>query len=940
MFESRRQMPPKRCLALVLACATLALAACGGQDGGNNTNPPAAATPAPPPPPPEQAPLAISAFTPASGPTGTEITVSGTGLDTVSAASVGTATAAFRVVSATEVRVTVPAGAASGRVGVQAGSRAAASASDFVVVNPAAVPTVASITPTTVTAGGQLTLTGTGLDQVASARLAAVGLPIASQSATQLRFTVPAQAVSGALTLVDRGGTARTLPQTITVQAALAIASFSPSTVARGQTLNITGQGLDRASGVRFAGNAEAAVASRTGSTALTVTVPAAATSGPFTVLAGTAEQATSATALTVYEPIAVNVQVHNVAVGASVTLSGTGLAQVLGVKVANADAVIGAQSATSLTFAVPAGISCGAITLRSAAEPTVPAGSVVVGPGCNVRAAGIEFAQVLSQGTDDRYQRLAAGKETWVRGYVVSSTAATPAPVVRATGLDAAGQTLGTITLVGPATLPTLAAGAALPDSMRYDESLSFNAELPAAWVQPGLRVRVVAGDAPSVLASSEAAPLVAASGGLRVVLVPLVSGSNSPVMAAAADVARELARKLPVVAGAVNVSVRAPYTLTSVTTGVIDQAQWSSALAELERLRDIEAPNALYYGMVKPLVTSGIAGIGYVNSIGSRSPALSALGWDASRSSWPRTLVHELGHNFSRPHAPCGSVAGADPNYPYANGVLGPTPLFDSVANDVLNPGGLTDIMGYCRGEWFSDYNLDGIKRFLEARPAAMMDASAAAAPAAQAQEVQHEVQWLVIAGTIDADGVTLAPPRTLRASASWGGAPGASAAPASGHRLSITLADGRVLEQRIEPVPLDHASGVSHFIVRLPHPGRVSAMQVSQGARAIATRTAAKAANAGGAPGQAAAAAGPSAEVARQGGAWWLRWNAAAWPHASLMLALPSGERHALAIDASGGAWRIAAEALSALPPGGRLEVSLSDGTTSELLVLPRP
>jgi hypothetical protein len=40
--------------------------------------------------------------------------------------------------------------------------------------------------------------------------------------------------------------------------------------------------------------------------------------------------------------------------------------------------------------------------------------------------------------------------------------------------------------------------------------------------------------------------------------------------------------------------------------------------------------------------------------------------------------------------------------------------------VLNDtVISPSGLSDVMGYCGGAWFSDYNLREVQRFLEARP-----------------------------------------------------------------------------------------------------------------------------------------------------------------------------------------------------------------------------
>lgn len=946
---------------LAVGCVVLALAACGG---GSGTTPTATGTGAPTPPATQRT-LAISGFSPATGGAGTAVAVRGSALDTTTAATVGGLAAGFRIVSESELQVTVPTGAGTGRIGVSGGGRAAVSAGDFVVPTAAppgpspapapAAPMVTAVTPTSVIGGsGRLTLTGTALDQVASARLAGVVLPIAGQSATQLLLDVPAAAASGTLTLVDRTGSARTVAQPVTVLAALAVTGLSPTTLARGQVLTVSGRGLDRATEVRFAGGASAAVAGRTGSTSLTVVVPAAATSGAVTVLAGAAEQAMSAGALTVLEPIVVTPQTYTVAAaGATVTVAGTGLAQVNAALVGTAAATISAQSATALAVTVPAGVTCGALTLRASGLPDVNAGSVVVGAGCAVRAAAVEFAQLLSQPAGDRYQRLSAGRETWVRAYVVSATAATPAPAVRAVGLAANGAVLGTVALAGPATLPVLAPAAAVGDALRYSEAQSFNAELPAAWVQPGLRVRVEVGDAGAPAATSEAAPLVAASGGLRLVLVPLVSGANVPVMPAVADVLNELQRRFPLPAGEITVRIRAPYTLTSVTGGVIDSAQWSSALSELERLREAEAPDDHYYGMVKPLVSSGIAGIGYVNTIGGRSPSLASLGWDASRSSWPRTMVHELGHNFSRPHAPCGNVAGADTSYPYANGALGTAPLFDVLANDVLSPAGLSDVMGYCGGQWFSDYNLNGVSRFLESRPQALKDVAATMEAGIASATVAGgaPAEWLVVAGSVEGTGatpvVTIAPLRAVRDGAPRTAAPGGDAAGAGGeYLLRLVVADGRTIEQRFQPTMLDHAPGVGHFVLRLPHPGaRVEQVEVRRATQVLGTRgphkrstTTLQAPSAPGTTSAVAPAAGPWAEVVAEGDALVLRWDAEARPWASVTLVVGRA-RHVLALEATGGRWRIAPASQEGLPAGGHFEVGLSDGADTAVLEVPR-
>ena len=69
--------------------------------------------------------------------------------------------------------------------------------------------------------------------------------------------------------------------------------------------------------------------------------------------------------------------------------------------------------------------------------------------------------------------------------------------------------------------------------------------------------------------------------------------------------------------------------------------------------------------------------------------------------------TVAHELGHNMSLGHAPCGGPDQVDPAFPYPNGSTGAWG-FDFRHGGQLMPPSSNDIMSYCRGQrWISDYH-----------------------------------------------------------------------------------------------------------------------------------------------------------------------------------------------------------------------------------------
>jgi hypothetical protein len=133
---------------------------------------------------------------------------------------------------------------------------------------------------------------------------------------------------------------------------------------------------------------------------------------------------------------------------------------------------------------------------------------------------------------------------------------------------------------------------------------------------------------------------------------------------------------------------------------------------LEQMRDLRDSDEPpsDVAYYGMVSPAdtfssycggsCTTGIAGYGPQNGTNGTGMGIGFLNRAAG------TFVHEIGHVYRRPHAPCGGPADPDPGYPYDGALIGSWG-YDVLEEEFFDPAEYTDFMSYCNPSWISDYN-----------------------------------------------------------------------------------------------------------------------------------------------------------------------------------------------------------------------------------------
>lgn len=205
---------------------------------------------------------AVASFAPASGPVGTTVTITGTNFTNASAVTLnGAPITGFTVVDATTITFVVPAGAASGPVGVTTTGGTGVSTGTFTVIAPNPTPAISSLAPATAVAGSgafTLTLTGTGFYSGSVVSFNGTNLTTTFVSATQLTAAVPASAIATAgsyavavTNAAPGGGTSAATNFTVTVPAPT-IASFTPTTGGPGTTVTITGTNFTGATAVRI----------------------------------------------------------------------------------------------------------------------------------------------------------------------------------------------------------------------------------------------------------------------------------------------------------------------------------------------------------------------------------------------------------------------------------------------------------------------------------------------------------------------------------------------------------------------------------------------------------------------------------------------------------------------------------------------------------------
>jgi len=225
----------------------------------------------------------ITAVAPNPVKNGATLTVTGTDLDLVTGATFTGVAGTISAQSATSLELTVPLTAKNGTVILSTNSGKTAESASVTYI----LPTITSIAPLALMAGGDITITGTDLDLVRSVKfVGGLSVTVTPVSATSFVVTVPPACVGSAtVTLVTANGDEVVSTDVLAVEAAnKPVITTITAVVKPGNKLTITGTKLNMVESIYFAGNLKAVLYGVRTETSIEVYVPQTAKSGLTTI--------------------------------------------------------------------------------------------------------------------------------------------------------------------------------------------------------------------------------------------------------------------------------------------------------------------------------------------------------------------------------------------------------------------------------------------------------------------------------------------------------------------------------------------------------------------------------------------------------------------------------------------------------------------------------
>ena len=286
----------------------------------------------------------------------------------------------------------------------------------------------------------------------------------------------------------------------------------------------------------------------------------------------------------------------------------------------------------------------------------------------------------------------LVAGRAALLRVFLASAEAAgMEIPAVEATFHNASGEEVHRV---------EIAAGGTIAENITEGSlDASANARIPGRVIRSGVELTVeVRGDLPGlptrIPATGRIVLDVVDVPPLDLTLVPLQTPDDPHSAEPFVDAVVEQGAKHPALRRILDYLPVRGVSLTAHEPVATSSADPYEMLRLVTAIRAMEAGSGYWQGVPGPAVRSKGHGLGWLNA------------WTSVADPDGRTMAHELGHNMTLTHAPCGEPPGMDPYYPHPGARIGSWGY--NRRYGTLVPPTAHDSMSYCHPTWTSEYSL----------------------------------------------------------------------------------------------------------------------------------------------------------------------------------------------------------------------------------------
>ncbi len=310
--------------------------------------------------------LSISSFSPINALEGASVVIAGAGFSSTASDQVvkfNNTVASITAANKTNLTVTVPSGATTGKISIEREGIVVTSSNEFLVLPL----TISAFSPGIGDEGTQVTILGTGFSSVNENNVVTfngISAVVTNSTPTTITATVPGGNTVGKISVTINGTTATSADD---FGGTLSISSFTPNGASADEIITINGTGFSATpinQTVKF--NGISATVASSNLTSLSVKVPPEATTGKINVIRDgvTVESDTEFVAL----PLAIDSFTPKIGLaGSIVTLQGSGFSSVPTNNIVmfnNVEATVLSSTALSIQVSVPVGVNSGKISV------------------------------------------------------------------------------------------------------------------------------------------------------------------------------------------------------------------------------------------------------------------------------------------------------------------------------------------------------------------------------------------------------------------------------------------------------------------------------------------------------------------------------------------------------------------------------------------------